>query len=192
MAQKVLALNYTRPEWVARSDWEALTLSEMQISCAALDAWVSRESTLYVAGVSQTRPVVDCSAPQAALAERGINTQLSNIKDKDMTTKVKKDPPRQTNDLEVYTQPDKVMYIPKVDVRDGGDHAHWLWRGTRVSDKHIARYCGVKLELDDTEQGTATIASLWGPEENVKEAVELMANVTMHPTLSSHLLIVMN
>lgn len=182
-----MALNYTRPDWVKRSNWEALTLSDMQITCAALEAWIARETSVYVAGVSQTRPVVDISAPQAALAERGINTE--NERREKTRNKVGKteqgseqwDAPAKADEeeKEEETRPDKVVYLPKVDIRDGGTHAHWLWRGTRVSDAHIARYCGVKLTLDETESGTATVASLWGPPEAVEEAVELIRQVSL-------------
>jgi hypothetical protein len=179
-----LALNYTRPEWVKRSDWEALTLSEMQITCAALEAWVAREISVYVAGTSQTRPMVDFSAPQAALAERGINTEKERRqKTENRMVKTSQGGEELNASGQVVAveekEPDKVVYLPKVDIRDGGTHAHWLWRGTRVSDAHISRYCGVKLALDETESGTATVVSLWGPPEAVEEAVELISQVSL-------------
>lgn len=193
MAETVLALNYSRPEWIPRSDWEALTLDEMQITCAALDAWVAREASVYVSGVSRTRPVADVSAPQAALAERGINTEVKSKRRKkerlasveEVRSKGEGMAKGVDEDEWMERDPDKVVYIPKVDVRDGGVHAHWLWRGTRVSDAHIARYCGVKLELEETDQGTATVASLWGPPKAVEEAVDLIKKVGGSPPCSS-------
>ena len=179
-----MALNYTRPEWIKRSDWEALTLSEMQITCAALEAWIGREISVYVAGTSQTRPTVDFSAPQAALAERGINTEQERRQKNDnkmgKTSQGGEELSASGKAVAVEDrEPDKVVYLPKVDIRDGGTHAHWLWRGTRVSDAHISRYCGVKLALDETESGTATVVSLWGPPEAVEEAVELISQVSI-------------
>ncbi len=172
VAKSVLALNYTRPEWVGRSDWETLTLNDMQITCAALDAWVARESTLYMEGVSKTRPLVDARMPSQALAQKGMqDASTEGIQQQPEQTLVVPPPLVVDDDRE----PDKVLYIPKVDVREGGSHAHWLWRGTRISDKHIEEYCSVRLELEDL--GSATRANLWGEEAAIREAVELIEYV---------------
>mmetsp|Transcript_36362 Transcript_36362/g.92852 ORF Transcript_36362/g.92852 Transcript_36362/m.92852 type:complete len:189 (-) Transcript_36362:566-1132(-) len=75
--------------------------------------------------------------------------------------------------------------MPKVDVRDGGTHAHWLWRGSKVSDKHIGRYCAVKLELDDTESGMATVVKLWGGAEQIQEAKKFMSQLLSRSQLEA-------
>lgn len=166
VATSVLALNYSKPEWIPRSNWEAVTLSDMQITCAALDAWVAREATLYMQGVSKTRPIQDFSSPGAALAQKGILEGKSSGGERQQGM-----PSHSYEDRE----PDKILYIPKVDLREGGSYAYWLWRGTMVSDKHIEQYCGVHLELDDTE--SATVAALWGDKRAISEAVAYMENV---------------
>ena len=68
--------------------------------------------------------------------------------------------------------PDLELYVPKCDVRQGGWCAYWVWRGTRVSNQHVARYCGVELAVEELED--ANLIRLWGDEANVWEATELI------------------
>jgi hypothetical protein len=122
-------------------------------------------------GVSKTRSLVDTRMPSQALAQQGM--QEATLEGKRQVTKQQVPPPL---DVDEEKEPDKVLYIPKVDVREGGSHAHWLWRGTRISDKHIEEYCSVKLELEDL--GSATVAKLWGEEAAIIEALELIEYVS--------------
>ena len=40
LAKKVLSLDYETPKAVTLGNWESETLTNMQLSCAALDSWV--------------------------------------------------------------------------------------------------------------------------------------------------------
>ena len=48
--------------------------------------------------------------------------------------------------------PDQELYVPKVDVRQGGWCAYWVWRGTRVSNQHVSRFCNVQVQVEELDE----------------------------------------
>eukprot|EP00287_Rhodomonas_sp_CCMP768_P005793 CAMPEP_0196737110 /NCGR_PEP_ID=MMETSP1091-20130531/14941_1 /TAXON_ID=302021 /ORGANISM="Rhodomonas sp., Strain CCMP768" /LENGTH=473 /DNA_ID=CAMNT_0042080915 /DNA_START=240 /DNA_END=1657 /DNA_ORIENTATION=- len=68
VAKKVLALDYEKPKKVALGNWEAESLSDLQITCAALDGWVPRAAVAYLESLTGSKPTVaDVTPPSAAL-----------------------------------------------------------------------------------------------------------------------------
>jgi hypothetical protein len=149
VARAVLALDYAMPGGVARGDWGAVSLSDMQLTCAALEAWIPREALAYLETLTDTVTPADARDPAAAQAlpdtagvRRGGSAAVRELPPLSGLTPYA--PPRPAA---VRGEPARVLYMPKVDVRAGGACAHWLWRGTRISEQHVARYCGVELEV---------------------------------------------
>ena len=45
---QVLLLDYEKPRAVTLGNWESDTLSDLQLSCASLDAWVPLQALAYI------------------------------------------------------------------------------------------------------------------------------------------------
>lgn len=183
VAKTVLALDYEKPRQVALGNWEAESLTDLQITCGALDSWVPRAALSYLESLTGARPTVaDTTPPSAALArgrQRGRGTQTqqrrSEAEERERREREREEAEKAQEGGEktlARGEPDMELYLPLVDVRQPGSCAHWLWRGSRVSDQHIARYCNVQLEVDENEWSSCTRVRLWGQPDNVKEAAE--------------------
>ena len=153
VARAVLALDYAVPSTVSRGDWGAVSLSDMQLTCAALEAWIPRESLSYLETLSGVQTPVDERSPAAALAlpDAPMRTGASSARARGarlppLSGLTPYAPPRPVRPA-VVGEPARVLYMPKVDVRAGGSCAHWIWRGTRVSEQHVALYCNVEIEV---------------------------------------------
>ena len=55
LARGVLSLDYEPPKQVSLGNWESETLTSLQLSCAALDAWVPLQALILK---SQKRPTI--------------------------------------------------------------------------------------------------------------------------------------
>ena len=150
VARSVLALDYAVPGSVSRGDWGRVSLSDMQLTCAALEAWIPREALMYLETISGVATAADLRTPAAALAlpdapARGAAAPRG-ARLPPLSGLTPYAPPRPLRPV-VTGEPTRLLYMPKVDVRPGGTCAHWLWRGTRVSEQHVAQYCNVEIEV---------------------------------------------
>jgi hypothetical protein len=153
VARAVLALDYAVPDQVSRGDWGAVSLTDMQLTCAALEAWIPLEALTYLETLRGMLTPADERSPAAALALPDAPTRVGARSARMRGTQLPPlvgltplAPPRPVRPA-VVGEPTRVLYMPKVDVRTGGSCAHWIWRGTRVSEQHVAQYCNVEIEV---------------------------------------------
>uniref|UniRef100_A0A7S4P705 3'-5' exonuclease domain-containing protein n=1 Tax=Guillardia theta TaxID=55529 RepID=A0A7S4P705_GUITH len=186
IARSVLALDYEMPSTVRKGNWEAETLSNLQLTCSALDAWIAREALCYLETLTRRPAPKDDSLPSEALARGRLG------KEDEVPPPLPRAYPQQPPQQLDKGEPDMTLYIPKTDVRKPGAEAHWVWRGTRVSNRHIQTYCQVELEIEDYTAGgssrTCSRIRLWGGEANVWEATQLIKKLLARSQLDEQYL----
>lgn len=175
VAKSVLALDFKKPQQVVKSDWERDTLTEGQISVAAVEPWIARESLKYLESLTGVAYLGDEDPPAVALAQ---GRALARRKGKAGAWGDEGSEEGGEGGLEERRpEPDMVLYLPQVDIRPGGRCAYWVWRATRISDQHIQRYCDVELSVSTQSEGDVLVLSLWGRVENVQKAARLLRAV---------------
>eukprot|EP00960_Hanusia_phi_P048766 759141-Hanusia_phi.AAC.7 len=171
------------PATVRKGNWEAETLSNLQLTCSALDAWIAREALCYLGPRLVSLSQLTCrpetltrrpaprddslpsearqpTAPLLSDARAGPGPRATGQQGGGCAAPPRRLPPAdppaggqgRARHGPVHPQDRRAQGLhlspscsPADDRLQPGAEAHWVWRGTRVSNRHIQSYCQAEL-----------------------------------------------